>query len=191
MGKDDIFMTARRLFAQTGYDGLRMRALASALNMPLSVLYHYFPSKDALLEEIFHQTNRELGQSRKVLAESSTGAEALRALIAFQFAHAEQVVAVLKYYLHFRQTFPKRDGGFLPEKSALHVEEVLRKGMETGEFEINDLPATSKVIAHAINGFLLEYYPASVHSEDLDRLVGEISNFILRSLEPRTPHHSM
>jgi AcrR family transcriptional regulator len=185
MGKEQIFSVARRIFATSGYDGLRMRTLASQVGMQLSVLYHYYPSKDALLEAIFHETNRELGQKRRALPEQPNAADALRQLIAFQFQHAEQVVAVLKYYLHFRATFPKRERGYLPEKSTLHVQEVLERGMASGEFQLDDLEATAGIITHAINGYLLEFFPAEVDAAELDQLVREISDFILRALAPR------
>jgi hypothetical protein len=40
----------------------------------------------------------------------------------------------------------------------------------------------SKVIAHSINGFLLEYYPNPPVGEELDEVVESIHNFLMRSL---------
>ena len=182
MDKTTILDVARGIFARSGYDGLRMRTLAAQLKMPLSLLYHYFPSKDELLKQLFEQTNKSLGVARAALPEQATAAAMLRQRIAFQFDHAEEIVTVLKYYLHFRLTFSKRGGGYLPEKSTLHIDEVLEFGIKTGEFTIDDLPATSHVITHAINGYLLEYYPADVTVVEQKRLVQEIADFMLRAL---------
>jgi len=46
--RDSILENAKQLFAVQGYEGLSMRDLARALNMSASVIYHYFPDKEAL-----------------------------------------------------------------------------------------------------------------------------------------------
>ena len=180
--KERIFSQSRTLFAQKGYDGLRMRGLAALVHIPTSVLYHYYPSKDELLEEVFLQTNRELGLLRQQLPEVSSAEALLKQRIHFQFDHCEDVVFVLKYYLQFRAHFQKNESGFLPEKSALHIEEVLEKGVKQGEFQLDDLLGTAKIIAHAINGFLLEYYPYNLEEEDRESLVDSIAEFIVKAV---------
>ena len=182
MNKETILSTARTIFAKSDYDGLRMRTLAGELNMPLSLLYHYFPSKDELLSELFKQTNKNLGKYRAELPEPTSAEDMFRQRIVFQFEHMEEIVSVLKYYLHFRPNFPKRDARFLPDKSTLHIEEVLEFGIKTGEFKVDDLAATAHVITHAINGYLLEYYPATISKSEQQQIVQEIADFMLKAL---------
>lgn len=47
-----IIETAVQLFVTQGYSGLGMRELAGALGISKSALYHYYPSKEALFQDV-------------------------------------------------------------------------------------------------------------------------------------------
>jgi hypothetical protein len=106
----------------------------------------------------------------------------LKQRIHFQLDNQEAIVAVLKYYLAFRQTFPKHKAGFIPDKSALHIEEVLKYGLETKEFVVADLELDAKVITHAINGFLLEFFPHTPTQSERETIVTNLYSFISRAI---------
>lgn len=179
-----IRMTAKRLFAKYGYDGISMRILAKESGVGLSSIYHFFKDKDILLKTIYEETNRTLGLERAKLPPTTTAKAMLEQLIHFQFDHIEDVVYVLKYYLSFREDFAALPTKTLPAKSVLHVEEVLRKGMETGEFDVaaSEAGAKAKVIAHTINGYLLEYYPEVPHGRERHQIVDDIVSFSMAGL---------
>jgi AcrR family transcriptional regulator len=180
--RDTIIQKTKHLFATNGYEGLSMRSLASTSGTTLSNIYHYFPSKEKLLEEIFNTTNTNLGEKRKLLPEIETASEMLKQRIEFQFANAEDIVFVLKYYLEFRKKFKKNDEGFLPPKTYLHIEEVLRRGKDSGEFDVKDIYEDAQVIAHSINGFVLEYYPHKLSSKERDHVVKKIHGLLIRAI---------
>lgn len=182
--KELIIKTATQLFAVSGYEGFSMRSLSEKSGLGLSSIYHFFKDKDVLLKEIFIQLSRDLGTKRAALPHRKTASKALEDRIKFQFENIENVVFVLKYYLHFRDDYEKHSDGYLPAKAYLHIDEVLVQGIETGEFLINkdDLVDESKVIAHAINGFLLEYYPHQPKGRELNQLIRSIHRFLMRSL---------
>jgi len=46
------------LFAKRGYLDVPMREIASTLGVTTGKLYHYFPSKKSLLEQLFHMASR-------------------------------------------------------------------------------------------------------------------------------------
>jgi AcrR family transcriptional regulator len=50
--RDDIVEAATQLFARDGYHAVGMRAIAEAVGIRSSSLYHHFPSKQALLAAI-------------------------------------------------------------------------------------------------------------------------------------------
>lgn len=180
--RDIIIKKAKHLFATRGYEGISMRELAASCHITLSNTYHYFPSKDALLEVIFHETNTGLGKKRLALPALESASDLLKQRIEFQFDNAEDIVYVLKYYLTFRKRFKKTDTGFLPPKSYLHIEEVLSYGVKTGEFSVKDIYADAQVIAHCINGFVLEYFPHKLPTDDKKLLVNKIHHLLLRAL---------
>jgi AcrR family transcriptional regulator len=179
-----IIQEALKLFAQRGYEGFSMRTLASESNVNLSSIYHFFEDKDVLLKEIFDRVSSDLGRSRSKLPIDKTASKMLYSRIAFQFDHIEEVIFVLKYYLHFRKDFLKLDNGYIPTKAYLHIEEVLTKGVLNKEFLIDpsQIEEQAKVITHAINGFLLEYYPNLPVGRELSRVIRPIHEFLIRSL---------
>jgi AcrR family transcriptional regulator len=179
-----IRVTAKRLFAKYGYDGVSMRILAKESGVGLSSIYHFFKDKDILLKEVYTNTNRSLGRERTALPPKPMARDMLAQLIHFQFDHIEDVVYVLKYYLHFRDTFAALPTKTLPAKSVVHVEEVIRKGIETGEFAATEqeVAAKAKVVAHTINGYLLEYYPDAPGGKDRQEIVDDIVAFSMAGL---------
>lgn len=176
---------AKHLFAAQGYDGLSMRTLSAASGIGLSSIYHFFADKDMLLKDIFDRTNTELGIARQALRPRATAELMLKDRIEFQFKYMEDIVFVLKYYLHFRETFMALPGGLLPPKAYLHIEEVLHKGISTGEFVLaNDqIETQAKIITHSINGYVLEYYPSAPQGKERTTLVAALTQFVIRSLK--------
>lgn len=179
-----IRLTAKRLFAKYGYDGVSMRILAKESGVGLSSIYHFFKDKDILLKEIYDETNRTLGHERSMLPPQPTAQAMLAQLIHFQFDHIEDVVYVLKYYLSFRHEFAAMPTKTLPAKSVLHIEEVMHKGIGTGEFTVadKDITAKAKVIGHTINGYLLEYYPDIPKGRERQEIVDDIVSFSMAGL---------
>lgn len=176
--------TAKHLFAKYGYDGVSMRILARESGVGLSSIYHFFKDKDILLKEVYKMTNRQLGANRNKLPPCRTAKEMLAQLIEFQFTHMQDIVYVLKYYLHYREDFAKLPTRTLPAKSVLHVEEVLRKGQETGEFgiESSDIETKARVVSHTINGYLLEYFPDTPTNRERQGIIDDIVAFTIAGL---------
>jgi len=117
--KDVIIVKAREVFARDGYDGLSIRLLAKKAHIASSVIYHHFANKDVLLQAMFDNTNTELGSLRKSLPETDSVYDGLVQQIKFQFDHSQRIVAVLKYYMAYRDSFPKLTNGFVPPKAYL------------------------------------------------------------------------
>ncbi|QQS19873.1 TetR/AcrR family transcriptional regulator [Candidatus Saccharibacteria bacterium] len=182
--KPTILKISKRLFAVNGYEGFSVRTLAKESGFGISSIYHFFKDKDEILKEIFDATNKDLGIARTKLSKTSSAEAMLLDRIKFQFQHIEDVVFVLKYYLHFRPSFLKLDSGYLPAKGYLHIEEVLEVGVKNGEFNISssEIAKEAKVIAHAINGYLIEYYPNPPTDDELKDVTNSIHKFLIRSL---------
>jgi len=181
--KQVIEREAFELFARDGYESVSMRKLAAQSGVALSSIYHFFTDKDILLKEIFDNVGIELGHSRKHLPDRPTAKEMLYDRIDFQFHYIDKVVFVLKYYLHYRPDFLRQTTGFLPPKAYLHIDEVIAKGLESGEYESTDPVRDAKIMTHAINGFLLEYFPDPPTGDERTKLVTDITIFLSRSME--------
>lgn len=181
--KKTIEEAAKELFALRGYQGLSMRRLSEATGISLSVTYHYFKDKETLLKNLFDSTVKQLGQKRAALPERESASEMLRDRIGFQLDNALDVVFVLKYYMHYRDNYQKNPEGYLPQTAYIHITEVLNRGVESGEFRLDQtVDKEAKVIAHAVNGFLLEYFPASPTPDERESLISSIHGFVLRAV---------
>ncbi len=181
--KQIILQKATRVFAKNVYQHFSIRNVAKEIPLAHSVLYHYFKDEEELLKEMYESLNSALGEKRAKLPKTKTASEMLKQRIKFQIENEEEIVAVLKYYLSHRKNFKRFKNGFVPDKSSLHIEEVLRFGMETKEFFVENLDDDAKVITHAINGFLLEYYPHIPTGKEKNELVDRIFNFLIRALK--------
>jgi AcrR family transcriptional regulator len=181
--KQLILLKSSHNFALNGYETFSIRTLAKEIPIAPSVIYHYFSDKDELLKEMYLNLNKELGQKRAALPKTKTASEMLKQRIEFQIDNSEQIVAVLKYYLAYRKDFKKFKNGFVPDKSALHIEEVLEFGIKTKEFNIYNLEDDAKVITHAINGFILEYFPYKPKGKEKEELIERIYKFLIRALK--------
>jgi len=182
INQETIMVASAELFASDGMINFSIRSVAKKLQIAPSLIYYYFKNEDELLLSMFHYLNRELGRKRAALPLAPDAGTRLRRQLEFQIEHQATIVAVLKYYLKFRPTFPKFKDGFLPDKSALHIEEILQYGQETGEFVTTDIQGDAKFITHAINGYLLEYYPHQPTPTEKKSLVDQMYSFIMRGL---------
>lgn len=181
--REKILNNATEIFALSGYEGLSMRTLAKQAGITQSVLYHYFDSKDSLLEELFKFLNHNLGIKRKALRKLNSASLMLKQRIEFQLDNAKEVVAVLKYFIHNRTSFSKTVDGFIPDKASHHMEEVLELGKKNAEFRIYNLKQQAKVMTHAVNGYLLEYFPYQLKDQEKNQLVKSIHRFLICSLK--------
>jgi AcrR family transcriptional regulator len=59
-----ILLTAERLFADRGFDGVSVRDIVAAANVNLAAINYHFGSKSALLMEIFRKRAKELNKER-------------------------------------------------------------------------------------------------------------------------------
>lgn len=182
--REEILKATTHLCALYGCEGISMRQVGDQIPIAQSVIYHYYKDKAGLLGDMYARANRILGEERAKLPQPESATDMLRGRIKFQIDHAELIIAVLKYYLCYREDFAQVGSGALPEKATLHIEEVLQYGQQTGEFTVTDLPTQAKVIAHAINGYLLEYYPHMPTGAEADQLIEGIVQFSVQALQP-------
>lgn len=180
--KNKLMQKTKEHFALSGFEGSSIRQIASSCNVSTSVIYHYWKTQEEMLDSIFEEARKQLGVKRKLLKPVSKPKDLLKQRIEFQFDNSLDVVFILKYYAHFRSKFVKNSEGFVPKEAYTHILEVLKYGVSVGEFKDKDLTTQAKVITHAINGFVLEYFPQIPKGKAKSKLVNEITNFIYRAI---------
>lgn len=121
----ELVARATHLFAERGYHGLGMRAIAQALGVSKSALYHYFPSKEALFEAVTTAVvQTDLAALAAVQTERNTPRERLRALLGYCQAHEDwfvQQLTVLVDYARGKSPPEIQATPVLPDAASAYV----------------------------------------------------------------------
>lgn len=140
--REAIVDTSARLFAANGYHATGIVELCEANNLGKGALYHYIGSKEALLAAIHDRVMDEVLQGADRVAEvGGTPSEQLAGL-------GGELLDVIHHYPDHVWVFLHEYPALTGERAAqfrerrrqyeLRVEEVLRAGVETGEFRAVD-----------------------------------------------------
>jgi AcrR family transcriptional regulator len=164
-GKDErIFAEAVRIFRKKGYHATSMRNIADAVGLQKGSLYHYIPSKEALLFRIFERSSGALTRQLEAIIASldSPPKKLSRAIESHLVALCDQL-DIYTVYLSERRALTSRYHGQVRaegEKHALLIERILEEGIAHKDFGAMD----AKMVALAVLGmcnWLYQWYSPS------------------------------
>lgn len=151
--KDAIMKTAERLFLEKGYEETSIQDILNALDISKGGFYHYFDSKNALLEEICRQRSaRDMERMRaELFSNKFTSVQKLNLLLSalniFGREAPEYAALVLKVsYVDGDVRFRDQMRAFMLESLRPMVDEVLREGMEDGSFFLRNPGQIGKLV---------------------------------------------
>lgn len=131
-----ILDAAVRVFARKGYHSSRVGDIAEEAGVAHGLLYHYFTSKEELLETVFRETWSELLEAFARVAESDEPAgEQLRqvaAILLRSWRRDPDLVRVLVREVGRSQTLPSR----VDEIGSVFraIEGIVERGQANGQF---------------------------------------------------------
>ena len=135
----DILTAAADVLAERGFHGMSLDEIADRLDLTKATLYHYFPSKEALvsacLEVLATRTNQRLAE---VAAEASgTPGERLRRLIVTQLLiivrEQPQLARMFLQPMDWPEGYRQRTKALRREHDEI-FRSVVREGIASGEF---------------------------------------------------------
>jgi AcrR family transcriptional regulator len=130
-----ILNAAVRVFARKGYHASRVGDIAEEAGVAHGLLYHYFASKEELLETVFRETWSELLEAFARVEESDEPAgEQLRqvaAILLRSWRRDPDLVRVLVREVGRSQTLPSRVDEIGQVFHA--IERIVERGQESGE----------------------------------------------------------
>ncbi|MDD3787348.1 MAG: TetR/AcrR family transcriptional regulator [Petrimonas sp.] len=154
--KKTLIEVARQLFAKKGFDNTTMNDIAEASNKGRRTLYTYFKSKQEIyigviqseLENLYIQleevTKRNIPADDKMLIFFFTRLEIVKEVVrrngtlrADFFRNIWQVENVRKEF---------------DQKEIRYLQDILQEGIESGVFEIVDVPKTAQILHYALKG---------------------------------------
>jgi len=144
------------LFKARGYHGTSVRELAEVLGMEAASLYYHFPSKQAILVDLFDRTMDALRDGLdRAIAEGATPAAQLRNAVRFHvlFHIACQDEAFISHSELRSLTAPNRRRVIAKrDRYEKSICDLLAAGVRAGEFEIDDIRLTSIAILMMCSG---------------------------------------
>jgi TetR/AcrR family fatty acid metabolism transcriptional regulator len=162
--RQSILDAAVRVFARKGFHTARVGDIAAEAGVAHGLLYHYFASKDELLETVFREAWSELLEAMRLAAQTDEPApEQLRkvcAILLRTWRHTPDVVTVLVREIARSGELQKRIDDV---REALRViEGIVARGQAEGEFRAELDP---RLMATIVYGALEEILTAWVLGE--------------------------
>lgn len=178
--RERILSVAAELFSQKGYSGVSVNELAAMIGVTKPFIYYYVKNKQDILEQICIATiDLPHLVMDEVFSEDLPPTDSLYTFVR-RFASVQGMnqnyvsvffreelnlsPAVRQYVIGRRREFDQR------------LEELLRKGVESGDFRITDVPVTVRAIAGMICWIFNWYRPEGQLSlDEISRLFADLT----------------
>lgn len=176
--RKELLRKAFDLLAEKGYANVTTRQLAKELGISTGAMYHYFPSKKALFEQLVEEMGwQDIAAFQQQVVGASTLAERLAALGQFLIDHEDYLI---------KQTAIWTDFCMQTEASEISRNEVFRRVDERycqGIAETLGLsnPSVTQFIWTLVNGILLDQvsdHDSNVFAEQIHLLVQMLTAYV-------------
>jgi len=166
-----ILTAAVKVFAEKGFHEARVGDIAEEAGIAYGLVYHYFASKEALLETIFRTTWAEmLARVEEVEAAGVPAAEAVRqvtALLLRTWRRDPDLVRVLVREVTRNQHVQQEIEEITAAMETL--ERIVRRGQESGEFRQDLDPRLAAVVFYgALEEVLSSWVLGQLRDRDAD-----------------------
>ena len=163
--QQEIARHATSLFAQYGYRAVGMRAIAEAVGIRTSSLYHHFHSKEELLYAIAMAVTRDFldGPASTPHDGRDGGVTACDELIRLVRRHVEYFARHREAQVVSRREMRELKPEHLAEAMAYErayqarTEAVIRAGIDSGAFQAHDAKVTALALLDMLNGISAWY----------------------------------
>jgi AcrR family transcriptional regulator len=163
-----LLEAAVRVFAKKGYHASRVGDIAEEAGVAHGLLYHYFKSKDQVLEAVFHE-NWSVLQARIASVEETDepAADQLRhisAIVLRTWLHLPDVVRVVIREFGRSPELAERIGELAQPIDV--IQRVIARGIERGEFRQDIDPRVAATVVYGsidelLTAWVLDRLPAS------------------------------
>ncbi|SEM84740.1 TetR/AcrR family transcriptional regulator [Lihuaxuella thermophila] len=156
---DVIFQAAVQVFAESGFDQAKMDDIAQAAGVAKGTIYYHFKSKEELFVGLMNEgMKRLIDCARRSIAVHDSPAEQLKALLHAHVHFFIQNEKLAKLVLNEAFGTKERQQQFRAKiREYLNlIQEILQKGMETGEFQLEHPQETASAVFGAASVVVLQ-----------------------------------
>jgi TetR/AcrR family fatty acid metabolism transcriptional regulator len=187
-----ILDAAIRVFARQGFNQCRVSDIADEAGVAYGLVYHYFKSKDQVMNELFTERwSLLLAASDEVDAQEISAREKLRAIATFivdSYRHDPELMKVI--IVEVTRAANSFGRTHLPEIRRAYeaIAKIVADGQRRGEFRPDVDPLFAAMwfygaIEQLLSGWVFELIPAG--DGDYDRARDMVVETICGGLEPR------
>ncbi|MCH7320599.1 TetR/AcrR family transcriptional regulator [Solibacillus sp. MA9] len=162
--KEQILLSAITIVNRRGYDGATMEEIAAEMLMTKGSLYYYFKNKGDLMYQchklVLAQATQELEEE---LQGEGTAEEILRKMVATHINYAVEEKETFNMIIEPKQMFnPEQIEPVLKLRKhyASLFDQVIEKGVSTGEFHVEEPIIVRMIILGAMN-WIQQWYRAT------------------------------
>ena len=187
--RDRILVEAAALFSTHGYSGASVEALAERIGVTKPFIYYYMKNKQEILTAICEMTIDLPLEA--ILHAKSAGGSPTKTLFEFvrRFTHAQitnqQLVSV---FFREEPNLPKKSRESLRKKRRefdKYLTELLQEGVDSGEFQIDDVPIATMAIDGMVCWIFTWYRPNGRLS--IDEVCDKIGALVLNMVHAKQP----
>ena len=161
---DEIVSAAAKVFRTKGYHAATVRDIAEEVGILKGSLYHHFESKEALLYLVVKEPIAQLYRTiAEIAVAKAPASEKLRRAISAHLEAFDRHYPHLFVYLREREAVKRRFRekiGFSPKEYERCWQQILREGVESGEFRPDlDIQVASYGLLGMLNWLYKWYDP--------------------------------
>mgnify|MGYP000919704675 CR=1 FL=1 len=184
--EEAVYEAAVELMSARGFHGTSQRDVAGAVGMHMSSLYHYFPSKQAMLVAIMRRTMEDLHAfvEPEISAGGTPRERLLRGIRAHVLFHADRRRETIIADSEIRALEDgNRDAVIaLRDRYGALFRDVLEDGKRAGVFRFGDAHVATNALMTMCAGVATWYSPTGRLT--LDEIADEIAGLFLEGITP-------
>lgn len=154
--RTQILEAATRRFAHFGLAKTTMAEIAQDLSFSKALLYYYFPDKNALYAAVLeHVINQSFDEMERAVPAIIDCHEAMMFVLDKRIEFITQYYNLLEYSISAVQQVPDAMAGVLEDskdKERSMLANILKKGVDTGQLQVDDLNETADILLFALVG---------------------------------------
>jgi TetR/AcrR family fatty acid metabolism transcriptional regulator len=187
-----ILDAAIRVFARQGFHSTRVADIADEAGVAYGLVYHYFTSKEQVLNELFSERwsllLQAIGEAEANASEPREKLEAVAAFIVESYRHDPELMKVI--IVEVTRAANSFGRTHLPEISQAYdlIAKIVADGQAQGAFRSDVDPYFASMtfygaIEQLLTGWIFDLIPGKV--EDFDRAKRLVVETVCGGLEPR------
>ncbi len=163
--KEDILVTAERLFATKGFFKTTMMEIAKESEFPLATIYQFFKSKEDIYFKLIEERAELLFENlRKAVSQVTTIIDKIKEIIKTELKYFEEQKDFFKIFITERSGFEwtvKEDLGKKINRMYYNyinfIQKIIEQGIKKGELKAMNSKDMANAMTGAINAIIFQW----------------------------------